>query len=97
MENPNVAGMSELKETTIPAGPGANYTNVTMATMTKYIQNNGLEKLTETTISVNFFSNDTMIGQVLVKTYRYWFDYVVKEMDSTSTSLTEILLFIWSC
>ena len=39
-ENPYVAAMSELKETTITAGPGTIYTNVTMATVTERIQNN---------------------------------------------------------
>ena len=43
-ENPYVAAMSELKETTVTAGPGTIYTNVTMATVTC------LERLTKMSI-----------------------------------------------
>ena len=39
-ENPYVDAMSELRETTVTAGPGAKYTNLTMATVTENKQNN---------------------------------------------------------
>ena len=40
-ENPYVAAMSKLKETTVTAGAGTNYTNVTMATVVENKKNNG--------------------------------------------------------
>ena len=49
-ENPYVDAISVLKETTVTAGSGSNYTNVTMATENPYIE--AMYVLKETTVTI---------------------------------------------
>ena len=84
----------KYKKTTVTAGPGAYYTNVTIATATENKQNNVVSGNAYKNVDLSFFFTGTLIGRVMVETYCFWFGYVEKGVDSTPTSIIETMFYL---